>query len=82
MPGPGIATASPCTCGRRHQVSPAEIWIAPGALAASAERLAGTPVVWALSDDNTERAAGARWKSHARAGRIVERVLPGAPRPV
>ncbi|MEO7730398.1 MAG: iron-containing alcohol dehydrogenase, partial [Kofleriaceae bacterium] len=81
---PGLApvTAAPCTCGQRHQVSPAEVWIAPGALAASAERLVGSPVVWVLSDDNTERAAAARWKSRARAGRIVERVLPGDPRPV
>jgi glycerol-1-phosphate dehydrogenase [NAD(P)+] len=74
--------SSPCACGQHHQVSSAEVWIAPGALVASAERLAGSPVVWVLSDDHTERAAAARWKSRARAGRIVERVLPGQPRPV
>ena len=89
MPSPGIAPVPAasdriprCACGQHHHVSPAEIWIAPGALVASAERLVGSPVVWVLSDENTERAAAARWKSRARAGRIVERVLAGSPRPV
>lgn len=74
--------AALCPCGQRHRVSPAEVWIAPGALAASAERLAGGSVLWVLSDEHTERVAAAHWKSRARAERIVERVLPGAPRPV
>ena len=46
-------------------------------------RQRGTGVtIWVLSDENTEQAAGASWKSHLQAHRVVSRVLPAHPRPV
>jgi glycerol-1-phosphate dehydrogenase [NAD(P)+] len=45
------------------------------------ERGSGS-TVWVLSDENTEHAAGARWKSCLHAARVLSRILPGHPRPV
>lgn len=76
----------PCACGGSHRLETGEIVFGEEAFARSARRLAercgSRPVVWVLSDENTEQAAGARWKSGIHASRIVSRILPGQPRPV
>ncbi len=75
-----------CTCGRRHRVAAADLLVEEGALARAAELLArryrGHPTLWVLSDENTEAAAGARWKSLLGGAAIHARVLPAEPRPV
>ncbi len=40
------------------------------------------PVLWVLSDENTEAAAGNRFKSGVRASKVLERILPGEPHPI
>ncbi len=40
------------------------------------------PVLWVLSDENTEAAAGSRFKSGVRASKVLARILPGEPHPV
>ena len=45
-------------------------------------RYGPSPTVWVLSDENTETAAGARWKSACGGTKVRSRVLPAAPRPV
>jgi glycerol-1-phosphate dehydrogenase [NAD(P)+] len=75
-----------CDCGTTHHIDTRSVLVAPGALADSADLLAanyGSGVrLWVLSDENTEAAAGERWKSGVRAARVWSRVLPGQPRPV
>ncbi len=75
-----------CTCGRRHRVAAADLIVEEGALSRAAELLARRhgprPTLWVLSDENTEAAAGARWKSLLGGAAIHARVLPAAPRPV
>lgn len=75
-----------CSCGRQHPIAPVEVVVGGDALARSAELLARrygpAPVVWALSDGNTEAAAGARWKGMLGGAAIRSHVLPAAPRPV
>jgi glycerol-1-phosphate dehydrogenase [NAD(P)+] len=75
-----------CTCGRLHRVTAADLLVEEGALVAAAELLARRygprPSLWVLSDENTEAAAGARWKSLLGGAAIRARVLPAVPRPV
>jgi glycerol-1-phosphate dehydrogenase [NAD(P)+] len=75
----------PCACGREHHIATAEVLVDSGALERSAELLhrrhGVRPALWVLSDENTEAAAGARWKSLA-GGAVSARILPAAPRPV
>jgi glycerol dehydrogenase-like iron-containing ADH family enzyme len=74
-----------CACGQTHQLVTGAVLVSRGALEESAELLLRTRGrgcrVWVLSDENTEAAAGARWKSAAGTARITERVLPGRPKP-
>lgn len=74
-----------CPCGRLHRLGTGTVLAEKGALARSAELLRekkGTDVsLWVLSDENTEKAAGARWKEGVAASRIVSRVLPASPKP-
>jgi glycerol-1-phosphate dehydrogenase [NAD(P)+] len=75
----------PCSCGRSHRLRAADVLVEAGALDRAADLLdrrhpAGA-ALWVLSDENTEEAAGARWKSAVR-GRVHSRVLPAAPRPL
>ena len=75
-----------CTCGRRHRVATADLLVEEGALARAAallaQRYGPRPTLWVLSDENTEAAAGARWKSLLGGAAIHARVLPAEPRPV
>ncbi len=75
-----------CACGQAHMLGTRTILVSDDALAQSARVLeqgrGGSLTLWVLSDSNTEAAAGERWKSGLRAGRIVSRVLPGSPRVV
>ncbi|HVP17595.1 MAG TPA: iron-containing alcohol dehydrogenase [Spirochaetia bacterium] len=75
-----------CACGRVHTLATRNVIVGVGALQEGAslvvrERGPGA-TVWVLSDENTERAAGERWKSHLGAARVLSRILPGHPRPV
>ena len=75
-----------CACGREHRIVVGEVLIGDDALARSAELLhrrhGANPAVWVLSDENTDAAAGERWKAAAGGANIRSRVLPAAPRPV
>ena len=74
-----------CPCGQVHRLLTRSVITGKGALAQSADLLLKTrgaaPVLWVLSDENTEAAAGAAWKEGVKAARIVSRVLPARPRP-
>lgn len=74
-----------CECGGHHRLTTRTTIVSGNALAESAQLLTGQlgpgSKIWVLSDENTETAAGARWKGMVTAGRIVSRVLPGAPKP-
>jgi glycerol-1-phosphate dehydrogenase [NAD(P)+] len=74
-----------CACGETHRLATRSVLVSRGALEESAELLVRTRGragrIWVLSDENTEAAAGARWKSAAGATRITQRVLPGRPKP-
>ena len=75
-----------CVCGQEHRLTTKSVLTDQGSLATSArlvsERYGKAARLWVLSDENTEAAAGARWKAELRVGKVVSRVLPGAPRPV
>ncbi len=75
-----------CPCGREHRLGVREVLLQEDALERSADllrqRYGSAPALWVLSDEHTEAAAAARWKSGVRASRIASRVLPGDPRPV
>ena len=78
----GILT---CDCGSKHRLLTRDLLVGDDALARSVDLLAeryAKPVLYVLSDENTEAAAGARWKSRARAGRIHSKILPASPKPV
>jgi glycerol-1-phosphate dehydrogenase [NAD(P)+] len=73
-----------CSCGQTHTLGTRTVLASHGALEESADLLArihGRSRIWVLSDENTEAAAGSRWKSAASRADIVSRVLPGRPRP-
>jgi glycerol-1-phosphate dehydrogenase [NAD(P)+] len=81
----GPRQAQSCDCGREHRLQTRDVLVGEDALDRSVDLLTrchGRPVVYALSDENTEAAAGARWKAAARAARIHERILPAVPRAV
>jgi len=75
-----------CACGREHGIGTREVIVGRDALRESAALLSkmygSAPVLWVLSDENTEEAAGMKWKSPLRVSRIVSRVLPADPKPV
>jgi glycerol-1-phosphate dehydrogenase [NAD(P)+] len=75
-----------CACGRVHRLRTRTILVEQGALERSAQLLArelgSRATLWVLSDENTEQAAGERWKSGLKAAAIRSRVLPGSPRVV
>jgi glycerol-1-phosphate dehydrogenase [NAD(P)+] len=73
-----------CSCGRAHRIGVADVLVEPGALDRAAELLirrhGANPSVWVLSDENTEAAAGHRWKEAvADATRRAEMAGPDAP---
>jgi glycerol-1-phosphate dehydrogenase [NAD(P)+] len=78
-----------CSCGQLHELGTREILLGDGVRAEIPERLRrehrrGT-IVWVLSDENTEAAAGAELKRALAGGsglRLAEEVLPGSPKPV
>lgn len=77
-----------CSCGQVHELGTREILVGDGVLAAIPERLrrdAGRDtVVWVLSDENTEAAAGAALKEALRSAGglpMAEEVLSGSPKP-
>ena len=82
----GRGGAVACPCGLTHHIAVREVILGERALEASRElllRLHGPrPSLWVLSDERTEAAAGARWKSLASGGRVASTVLPADPRPV
>ena len=81
--GPGGAL--PCDCGKEHRLLIRDLLVSEDALARSADLLAhryGRPVVYVLSDENTEGAAGARWKASIRARHVHSKILPASPKPV
>ena len=75
-----------CACGREHRIAAGDVLVAGDATFGAAEllrrRYGPRPTVWVLSDENTEAAAGARWKSACGGTKVRSRVLPAAPRPV
>jgi glycerol-1-phosphate dehydrogenase [NAD(P)+] len=75
-----------CACGREHPIAAAEVLVAGDATLGAADllrrRYGASPTIWVLSDENTETAAGARWKSACGGTKVRSRVLPAAPRPV
>jgi glycerol-1-phosphate dehydrogenase [NAD(P)+] len=75
-----------CSCGREHRLALRHLITGEGALARSAallrEAYGAAPALWVLSDENTEAAAGDRWKVAVGSSRITSRILPGRPRPV
>ena len=73
-----------CSCGQTHKLETRTVLASHGALEESAELLArthGRGRIWVLSDENTEAAAGSRWKAAAARADITSRVLPGRPKP-
>jgi len=73
-----------CSCGQTHRLDTRTVLASGGALEESAELLARIhrrSRIWVLSDENTEAAAGSRWKSAAARADIVARVLPRRPKP-
>src|SRR5271165_4716927 len=74
-----------CDCGTEHRLGTRDLLVCEDALARSAKLLAdryGRPRVYVLRDENTETAAGARWKTVARSQRLHARILPAPPKPV
>jgi len=78
-----------CSCGQLHELGTREVLLGDGVRDEIPERLRrehgrGT-VVWVLSDENTEAAAGAELK-RALGGlsglKMAQELLPGSPKPV
>ena len=73
-----------CTCGQVHTLETREILLGEGVSASIPERLrrehGGGTVIWVLSDERTEAAAGAALKRELRS-LLAEEVLPGSPKP-
>ena len=77
-----------CSCGQVHELGTREVLVGDGVPAAIAERLrrdsGRDTVVWVLSDENTEAAAGAALKRALRSAGglpMAEEVLRGSPKP-
>ncbi|MGO9308753.1 MAG: iron-containing alcohol dehydrogenase [Spirochaetia bacterium] len=74
-----------CACGQTHHRGTGTVLVSRGALEESGElvrRTRGSGCrLWVLSDENTEAAAGARWKAAVGTARVDARVLPGRPKP-
>ena len=73
-----------CECGREHKIRTRAVFADPGALETSAAALAREfprARLWVLSDENTEAAAGAKWKAALGGAHIVSRVLAARPKP-
>ena len=75
-----------CSCGQTHSLATRDTLVSHGALEQSAallqQRVGSRTRLWVLSDENTEQAAGRRWKAAAGPARIFSRVLAGSPRPL
>ena len=75
-----------CACGREHRIAAGHVLVAGDAIESAAELLrrrhGPSPTVWVLSDENTEAAAGARWKAACGRTNVRSRVLPAVPRPI
>jgi glycerol-1-phosphate dehydrogenase [NAD(P)+] len=73
-----------CPCGREHRLATRRILMGEGVNEEIADLLGelyGTGTrLWVLSDENTEKAAGAACKGHLSRFRVSETVLPARPR--
>jgi glycerol-1-phosphate dehydrogenase [NAD(P)+] len=71
----------PCRCGQIHAIGARLVLVAVGALesgaAALVQQYGKGARLWILSDENTEAAAGSRWKSAVHGARISAKVLSG-----
>jgi glycerol-1-phosphate dehydrogenase [NAD(P)+] len=74
-----------CSCGQVHELGTREVLLGEGVTAAIPERIrrehGQQTVVWVLSDQRTEAAAGAALKRTLRGLTLAEEVLPGSPKP-
>jgi glycerol-1-phosphate dehydrogenase [NAD(P)+] len=74
-----------CSCGQVHELGTREILLGEGVSASLPERLrrehGQRTVVWVLSDERTEAAAGAALKRRLQGLSLREEVLPGSPKP-
>jgi len=74
-----------CTCGRRHRIGTRDVLVGEKVLedlpALLRDRYGRDLRVWVLSDDNTERAAGARCKELLSGWSLSATVLAGSPKP-
>ena len=74
-----------CSCGQTHHIGTRSVLAGPEAFRDSAALLAtelgSRARLWVLSDENTEKAAGEKWKAGVRAARISAHILPGHPKP-
>lgn len=74
-----------CECGRTHRIDTRTVFAEPGALEDSAAAFCGefgsAARLWVLSDENTEEAAGKKWKAEAGASHLTSRILAARPRP-
>ena len=74
-----------CSCGQVHEIATKEILLGDGVMGAIPRRILqehgeGT-VVWVLSDEHTDAAAGMELKHALRGLSLAEEVLPGSPKP-
>jgi len=74
-----------CGCGQTHHIGTRAVLTGPDAFKDSAAlvatELGSSARLWVLSDENTEAAAGKKWKAGLPATRISAHILPGHPRP-
>jgi glycerol-1-phosphate dehydrogenase [NAD(P)+] len=74
-----------CSCGLRHRIGTRHVLMGDGVLgelpAMLRDRYGRDIRVWVLSDENTERAAGARCKELLAGWAASATVLPGFPKP-
>ena len=73
-----------CACGRTHHLDIKSVIVSRGALEQAAELLernrGGSGRLWVLSDENTEAAAGRRFKAALGRHPLTGRVLAGTPK--
>jgi glycerol-1-phosphate dehydrogenase [NAD(P)+] len=74
-----------CSCGRTHRIRTRQVLLGPRVLddlpILLGERYGPRVRVWLLSDQNTERAAGARCRELLGSWPLTGTILPGSPKP-
>ncbi len=77
--------AFPCSCGRVHRIRTRRVLVGPRVLeelpALLQEKHGPRVPIWLLSDQNTERAAGARCRELLGRWPLSAKVLPASPKP-